>query len=125
MKRQFVRIAALCTGLLLPAVIGKYSPHIDTEPSICPFLRFFHFPCPGCGLTKSIVHLYRGDPAGSIRYHPWGIALVAFCIWLLVVSLHDLLRKKETAVAVLDRPVLWQAVGIGVLITYLLRLAGA
>lgn len=123
MRHKLIRIVVLCTILILPAVMGRYSPHIDTEPSLCPFLRIFHFPCPGCGLTKSIIHLYRGDWAGSFGFHRWGIPFVAFCVFLLAVSLRDLPRDRDTAEAILNRPVLWRTVGIGVLVTYLPVLA--
>ena len=33
--------------------------------------------CPTCGLTRSVTALLRGDLAGSIAIHPWGVALVA------------------------------------------------
>jgi hypothetical protein len=36
-----------------------------------------HVSCPTCGLTRSLALLARGDLAGSLAMHPWGVALVA------------------------------------------------
>ena len=54
----------------------------------CPFFYFFHVPCPGCGLTRSIVLLLQGDFVGSFQYHILGIPLViAFAILLILFFL--------------------------------------
>ena len=42
--------------------------HIETEQSLCPFKLLTGFPCPGCGITKSMIFLYEGDFLKSIYY---------------------------------------------------------
>ena len=50
---------------------------IVTLPVVCPFRLGTGHACPGCGLTRAIGSLVRGDVSLSIRYHPIAILLVA------------------------------------------------
>lgn len=46
-------------------------------PAVCLSRRLFGVDCPGCGLTRSLVSLARGDLAASWSYHRlgWAVAL--------------------------------------------------
>ena len=48
-------------------------------PETCGFHALFGIPCPGCGLTRSFVHLAHGRWAQSWRAHHLG--------WLLAAAL--------------------------------------
>lgn len=37
---------------------------------VCPTATIFHFPCPGCGLSRATMALLRGDFAVAFRIHP-------------------------------------------------------
>lgn len=58
--------AAPLLGVALLAVVTPG----DDGPTICPFALFTGVACPGCGLTRAISALMRGDLAGAITYHP-------------------------------------------------------
>ena len=51
---------------------------------ICPFFNLFHIPCPGCGLTRSMILLFQGKWLESIRYNVLGIPLFVCCLIYLV-----------------------------------------
>lgn len=38
--------------------------------AVCPSARFFRFPCPGCGMTRALDLLARGELASSLAMHP-------------------------------------------------------
>lgn len=44
-------------------------------PTLCPFRICTGHACPGCGLTRSIGALVRGDITLSLQYHPIGILI--------------------------------------------------
>ena len=44
-------------------------------PETCPSRTIFHFNCPGCGLTRSFVHLAHGDWRASWNIHHVGMLL--------------------------------------------------
>jgi hypothetical protein len=38
----------------------------------CMFARLFHTPCPGCGSTRAVIALTRGDWPGVLHNNPLG-----------------------------------------------------
>jgi hypothetical protein len=53
------------------------------------------FPCPGCGITKSMVYFYEGDLHKSLYYHILGPFVIAFCVATVAVLSIELITKKE------------------------------
>lgn len=53
-------------------------------PILCPFRRLTGLPCPGCGLTRSIVALVQGDLDAAFAHHRFGpflaLALLALAV---------------------------------------------
>lgn len=51
----------------------------------CLFRTFFGIPCPGCGMTRSLESIWRGELGAAIRYNPLGplvfAVLVAISSW--------------------------------------------
>jgi hypothetical protein len=56
-------------------------------PSICVFHNVTGLPCPGCGMTRSVVCCCHLRFAESIRYHPLGFIVFG---WLLIAALRRL-----------------------------------
>lgn len=52
-------------------------------PRMCSVKRMFGFDCPACGLTRSFIHLSRGDVSASFTANRVGI-LVALSVALQV-----------------------------------------
>jgi hypothetical protein len=50
-------------------------------PETCGMQIMFGRPCPGCGLTRSFIHLAHGDWRSSLAIHRigWLIALLVVC----------------------------------------------
>ena len=57
---------------------------LESEQSFCPFKMLTGFPCPGCGITKSIVYLYDGNIYKSLLHHLFGPFIVLLSLFLLV-----------------------------------------
>ena len=57
----------------------------DDGPTICPMALLTGVACPGCGMSRAIAWMLRGDLGRSLGYHPLaplvvGIGLVAV-VW--------------------------------------------
>lgn len=52
----------------------------------CPSRVLLDFPCAGCGLSRSVAAVLRGDPALAVRVHAFG-PLAAALILLIVVAM--------------------------------------
>jgi hypothetical protein len=69
--------------------------HLKQAQSLCPIKMTTGFPCPSCGITKSIVSFYKGNIAQSLTYHILGPALVFFCFFTVLLLLVELKNGKE------------------------------
>lgn len=89
-------VGALIT-LMIPffLMFFNYDNHLDTDQSLCPLKMLTGFPCPGCGITKSLVYFYEGDLQKSLYYHILGPLVIAFCVATILVLSTELITKKE------------------------------
>lgn len=76
-------------------MLNNQDDHLRNAQSFCPVKMLTGFPCPSCGITKSIVYFYQGDILTSISYHILGPAVVFFCVFTLVLLLMEIKTKKE------------------------------
>lgn len=60
-------------------------------PEICWWRRVFDTPCPGCGLTRSFVHLSRGDGSAAWRSNRVG--------WLFAIAITGQIPYRLLALA--------------------------
>lgn len=56
------------------AVLLAWTP-TDDGPTICPFALLTGHACPGCGMTRALAYLVRGDLGQAIDYHPLSLVL--------------------------------------------------
>jgi len=89
-------IAGVCVTLAAPLIIHHFShSDIEKEQSLCPFKLLTGFPCPGCGITKSLIFLYEGDLMKSFSYHLFGPVFFISCVVVLLLTIVELFTKKR------------------------------
>lgn len=76
-------------------MFNNHDDHLKNDQSLCPLKMLTGFPCPSCGITKSIVYFYEGDIVKSITYHILGPAVVFFCLFIIGLLAIELKTKKE------------------------------
>lgn len=82
--------------LIIPFLIYyNNSGNLETAQSFCPFKMLTGFPCPGCGITKSMVFFYEGNFHKSIYYHIFGPFVVVLCLFLLIKFIIEFFINKE------------------------------
>jgi len=80
------RTVTTVTVLLVASLVVLYAVdptrHMVTPP--CPYLTLTGIACPGCGLTRCLHFLLRGDLTRAFGYNPWAFviapAAVAFAL---------------------------------------------
>ena len=96
-KGKLLGIAGAFLTLAIPYIImlKDENNHLESAQSLCPLKMLTGFPCPGCGITKSLVLLYKGDLSGSLYYHIFGPVTVIFCLAAIVILALELVTKRE------------------------------
>lgn len=96
-KRKIYGIIGAFIMLMVPffLIFFNQDSHLETAQSFCPLKMLTGFPCPGCGITKSLVYFYEGDLQKSLYYHILGPFVILFCIVTIVVLITELITKKE------------------------------
>lgn len=122
MRNKIKIIGGATTIICVPILLLYFSPCIEEKESLCPIMRWFNIPCTGCGLTKSLVCLIKGDLYSSISYHPFGIIIEIITICVLLFSIKDIIYKSNTTDKLLNHPLLWKILAIFFFIFYVIRL---
>ena len=96
-KRKVYGIIGAFITLLVPYILllNNGNHHLETDQSLCPFKLLTGFPCPGCGITKSLVYFYEGDIYKSLSYHILGPFVIAFAIVTIAVLTTELITQRE------------------------------
>jgi hypothetical protein len=93
--RKIYGIAGAFSMLAVPYFIMLASHgHIESEQSLCPFKMVSGFPCPGCGITKSIIFFYQGEIYKSLSYHILGPLVPMASLAAILVLATELFTKK-------------------------------
>lgn len=100
--RAHLVVLIIGTGILVSAAL--MTPSSDslkvgplTLPSFCLLRNTTGIPCPGCGLTRSVVHAVRGDWKGSFQYHRMGPIIVGFIVLQMLCRLAWMLLARFRA----------------------------
>lgn len=79
----------------------------------CPFFRVTGIPCPGCGLTRAVILLLKGDLQASLRFHAFAPIVLLSAVALVLVLL---LPRSITQPAISKMEMLEQQTGLTVII---------
>ncbi|MCE9636078.1 MAG: DUF2752 domain-containing protein [Planctomycetes bacterium] len=62
---------------------------------MCAFKLWTGLPCPGCGMTRSVLHLAHGEMIESMRFHPLGIFVGAFVVAMAFGAARSLITGRD------------------------------
>jgi len=76
--RKFALVVAGTAGVQIALV------SLSLPGWVCPFFRVTGIPCPGCGLTRAVILLLKGDVQGSLRFHAFAPILLLTAVSLIL-----------------------------------------
>ena len=87
--RKEVQIGWLVALLIFPVVLWTLPGDTfdDSEVIICPSRAWFDIECPGCGMTRGVMHMHHAEVAEALYYNfgsPF-IYPVLIALWILLV----------------------------------------
>lgn len=82
--------------LLVPTVyfLGKFLSNYTYLFPPCMSYSLFHFNCPGCGMTRSVLALLNGDILLSLRQNLCPVGGILVCVCLYIEYLFFIFKKK-------------------------------
>jgi hypothetical protein len=80
LRATWLAAAILVGGALLPPAWAS------AGPPLCPFRLLTGLPCPGCGLTRSLVSLLHGDLSAAVLFHPLGPIAASILLALVIIE---------------------------------------
>ena len=83
-SRSRVIVFAGLSALFVGAALWRPS---DSGIPLCVIKRAAGFSCPGCGMTRALAALGRGEPAVSLKYHAFApiVASGAVLAWIAIL----------------------------------------
>ena len=95
MTKKLIWIIGAIIILIAPIFLLLMSPDIESEQSFCPFKMLTGMPCPGCGITKSMVFFYKGEWLKSVSYHIFGPVFIFFCVATILLQTTEIFTGKS------------------------------
>ena len=80
LRATWLAAAILAGGALVPPAWAS------AGPPLCPFRLVTGLPCPGCGLTRSLVSLLHGDVSAAVLFHPLGPVAASVLLALVIIE---------------------------------------
>jgi len=69
--------AAGLAGAAAFAILHAFQPPSADAFLLCPLRRLLGIPCPGCGMTRALAHLAKGEWRAAVALHPLAPLLAA------------------------------------------------
>jgi hypothetical protein len=97
-------VLGICAGILFFAsLLGPAYPSGSnltlfsiSLPDACTFHNLTGVPCPGCGLTRSLVAAVHGDFIGSFGFHPLGLVTLIYILLQFLFRLGSIFFPEVT-----------------------------
>src|SRR6476659_1051053 len=92
---------------------------------VCPFFRLTGIPCPGCGLTRAVILLLKGDLQASLRFHAFAplVLLTAVALILVLLLPRSITQPAISKLEILERQTGFTAIIlVGLILYWLARL---
>lgn len=61
--------------------------------TICPFKNLFHISCPGCGLGRGFIAIFKGDFISALQYNPLSLLIFFFSLFFILYSFLSIIYK--------------------------------
>ena len=105
------------SGRLLEADERGFGTHEQLGMQPCVTMDRWGIPCPGCGVTTSVVLASQGRLGASLRVQPLGVFLIALTLVGLVWAVRKHVRGEDAFSELGRIPLLPASVVLGVVVT--------
>lgn len=90
----------LCRVILIACAVLGAGHMLGYALWPCVFAQITGLPCPGCGMTRAVAALLRGDWSAAMHFHPFAPVFSIFGVLLAVSAMAGLRVRKALAARV-------------------------
>jgi len=90
-----VRVILGCLVILVGAYV--WAPYVSEGPPMCPFRLLSGLPCPGCGMTRALCALLRGDLDAALRFNLFSIPVLGLLIVAPLLALWEIAHRSRSS----------------------------
>jgi len=87
-KRHIILFIILIAYFIIGQITGFYIP--------CPIHGILHLYCPGCGITRMFISLFKFDFISAFRANQFVFILLPFAIVLYINYIYSILNNKKS-----------------------------
>ncbi|MFB3894754.1 MAG: DUF2752 domain-containing protein [bacterium] len=93
-------VFGILSVFLLVAFVWQPS---DNGMTLCYFRNITGLPCPGCGITRSLCAMAKGNIFRSFEYHIFGPLVFLIAIGFWIRSIFELIYRKTVIILLPER----------------------
>jgi hypothetical protein len=101
--RNLLAMFIIAGGYLFLYLISVFDS--GYENTLCVIKNITGYPCPGCGMGRASIELFKGNIAQSLHFHLWAIPLHLALIISFFWMLRDVLKNSDSFFRAMNRPI--------------------
>jgi Protein of unknown function (DUF2752) len=110
--------------LLFAFVLLRFPPEQYGFYPRCPLHELLHLQCPGCGATRSLAAVLRGDLVEAMRFNALTTLLLPFAFGYGILCYIDYLKRKPVRSLQLPSVATYSVIAIAVVFMVVRNLPG-
>lgn len=96
-RKRWQRVILVSAGIAAAGLVLYLLARLGT-PVPCVFHRLTGLYCPGCGNTRAVLALLRGDLAGMLRWNLLFPLEAGYLLWIYLVSVRRYLKTGRFSI---------------------------
>ena len=92
------RLLAIVLSFPAFLLIARFFP-FQKLPSVCAFYNYTGYPCPTCGMTRSVISLMHFSFSRAVWFNPLGPVFLLLFATSWVVAVYQEYTGKQTKIA--------------------------
>jgi Protein of unknown function (DUF2752) len=103
--------------LLFVGVMLRFPPARYGFYPVCPFHQLLGLQCPGCGGTRALAALLRGNLAEAMRFNALTTLLLPFAFAYGILCYCDFLKRRAIRPLQLPSAAIYSAIAVAIVFT--------
>ncbi|TCD12795.1 DUF2752 domain-containing protein [Pedobacter frigidisoli] len=118
---KFKYILGFAFVVMLSVVYYEFNPEMYNFFPECPFHKFLHLDCPGCGSQRAIHSLLHGNIIQALNYNLLLVISLPFLLLHLLLKIFSYLCSEDYNLKIWHKPITPKIIFVVVVIFWISR----